>query len=94
MTPLQLAVWSPDPVATHAHPSGSLLLSLPHACIGGGHGGPRKSTPAWRGHPRSVSPAALAGVRGRHGLAEPVPVVGRGCGNATRRLAWGKQKVS
>jgi len=26
-------------------------------------------------------------------VAEPVPLVGRGCGNGTRRLTWGKQKL-
>jgi hypothetical protein len=93
MTPLKLAVWIHDPVSTHAHPSRALLLSLPHACIGCGDGGTRKSNTAWRVHTRSVSSAAIAGVRGRQCWAEPVPLVGRGCGNDTRRLAWGKQKL-
>jgi len=39
-----------------------------------------------------VSPAAIAGVRGRHVLAEPDPLVGKGSGNGWRKEAWGKQK--
>jgi len=49
---------------------------------GYGHGGTRKSSTSRRGHPRSVSPAAIAGVHGRHTLADPVPLVGRGSVNA------------
>ena len=79
-------------------PSGPLLLPFPttwlaHTPAGCGHGGTRKSSTSRRVHTRSVSPAAIAGVRGRHILAEPVPLVGRGCGSGTRRLAWGKQKL-
>ncbi len=69
------------------------LLLLAHTPTGCGHGGTRKSNTSRRVHTRSVSPAAIAGVRGCHVLAEPVPLVGRGCGNGTRRLAWGKQKL-
>ena len=36
----------------------------------------------------------MAGVHGRHTLAEPVPWVGSGCGRGWRKLAWGKQKLS
>src|SRR2546421_359122 len=57
MTPLQLAVWSPDPVATHAYPSGSLLLSLPHACIGGWAGGGAPHTPSGSASRRQPAPA-------------------------------------
>ena len=64
-----------------------------HTPTGCGHGGIRKSNTSRRVHTRSVSPAAIAGVRGRHGLAEPVPLVGRSCGNGIRRLACGKQKL-
>src|SRR5713226_2921602 len=74
-------------------PVAPLLLSLPHTPTGCGPGGTRKSNTSRRVHTRSVSPAAIAGVRGCHVLAEPVPLVGRGCGNGTRRLAWGKQKL-
>jgi hypothetical protein len=65
---------------------------LAHTPTGCGHGGTRKSNTSRRVHTRSVSSAAIAGVRGCHVLAEPVPWVGRNCGNGTRRLAWGKQK--
>ena len=64
-----------------------------YSTCGCGHGGTRKSNTSRRVHTRSVSPAAIAGVRGRHCVAEPVPLVGRGCGNGMRRLAWGKQKL-
>jgi hypothetical protein len=40
-----------------------------------------------------VSPAAIAGVRGCHCVAEPRPWVGSGCGKGRRMLAWGKQKL-
>jgi hypothetical protein len=93
MTPSKSAVRTHDPVSTHVNLSLPLLLSLPHASADCGHGGTRKSKTSRRVHTRSVSPAAIAGVRGRHVLAEPVPLVGRGCGNGTRRLAWGKQKL-
>ena len=35
----------------------------------------------------------MAGVRGRHGLAEPVPLVGIGLRQGWRKLAWGRQKL-
>jgi len=38
-------------------------------------------------HTRSVSPAAMAGVQGRHCVAEPVPLVGTDCGSAWRKEA-------
>ena len=34
-----------------------------------------------------------ATAHGRHNLAEPVPLVGSGCGRGWRTLAWGKQKL-
>src|SRR4029453_15756116 len=76
-------------------PSPCCFLSprRPHTPTGCGHGGTRNISTSRRVPPRSLSPAAIAGVRGRHVLAEPVPLVGRGCGNGTRRLAWGKQKL-
>ena len=85
-------------VRTHGGWSGPLPVPLPtslraHTPTDCGHGGTRKSNTSRRVHTRSVSPAAIAGVRGRHCVAEPVPWVGRGCGNGTRRLAWGKQKL-
>jgi hypothetical protein len=30
---------------------------------------------------------------GRQRLAEPIPLVGRGCGRGRRMLAWSKQKL-
>jgi hypothetical protein len=85
-------------VRTHVACAGPLPSLLPttrlaHTPAGCGHGGTRKSNTSRRVHTRSVSPAAIAGVCGRHVLAEPVPWVGRGCGNGTQRLAWGKQKL-
>ena len=44
-------------------------------------------------HTRSVSPAAMAGVRGCQRLAEPVPLVGLGSDNGSRTLVCGKQKL-
>jgi hypothetical protein len=35
----------------------------------------------------------MAGVQGRHCLAEPLPWVGSGWGKGRRTLAWGKQKL-
>src|SRR2546430_8918628 len=91
MTPSSPGVW------TYVVCSGLLPVPLPpplraHTSTGCGHGGTRKSNTSRRVHTRSVSPAAIAGGRGCHVLAEPVPLVGRGCGNGTRRLAWGKQR--
>jgi len=40
-------------------------IRLAHAPAGCGHGGTRKSNTSRRVHTRSVSPAAIAGVRGR-----------------------------
>src|SRR4029453_6846497 len=48
---------------------------------------PRGATPA------PVTPAAIAGEHGCHCLAEPLLLVGRGCGNGWRTLVWGKQKL-
>src|SRR5215468_560851 len=55
----------------------SLLLSIERYCDG-----MVRSV-----HTRSVRPAAIAGVHGRHTLAEPVPLVGTGCGSGWRKLA-------
>src|SRR5499427_10370831 len=64
-----------------------------HTPTGCGHGGTRNSSTSLKVHTRSVSPAAIAAVCGRHCFAELVPLVGRGCGHDARRLAWGKQKL-
>lgn len=45
-----------------------------------GHGGTRHIKTSCSVHTRSVNPAAIAGVQGRHFLAEPVPLVGSDCG--------------
>jgi hypothetical protein len=60
---------------------------------GWGRGGTRYSNTSRRVHTRSVSPARIAGVQGRHCLAEPVALVGTGCGRAWRKLVCGKQKL-
>src|SRR5438093_5065500 len=75
-----------DPASTHGHPSLPLLRSLPHTPAGCGHGGTRKSRTSRRVHTWSVSPAAMAGVRGCQRLAEPVPCVGSACGRGWRTL--------
>src|SRR5713226_7681410 len=67
-------------MAAHSNPSLPLLRSLPHPCTGCGHGGTRKSSTSRNVQTCSVSPAAMAGVRGCHSWAEPVPCVGTGCG--------------
>jgi hypothetical protein len=86
------AVW--PHVVRSGHLPGPLPIPLrAHTPTGCGHGGTRKSNTSRRVHTRSVSPAAIAGVRGRHCVAEPVPWVGKSWGNGTRRLAWGKQKL-
>jgi hypothetical protein len=36
----------------------------------------------------------MAGVQGRHCVAEPLPLVGLGSGKGRRKLVWGKQKLS
>ena len=64
-----------------------------HRPTGCGHGGTRKSRTSRMLQTWSVNPAAMAGVQGRHCLAEPAPLVARGCGNGTRKLTWGKQKL-
>jgi hypothetical protein len=66
---------------------------LAHTPAGWGHGGMRNSSTSRRVQTWSVSPAAMAGVWGRHCMAEPLPWVGSGGGNSRRTLAWGKQKL-
>jgi hypothetical protein len=68
-------------------------IRLAHTPAGCGHGGTRKRSTSRSVHTRSVSPAAMAGVQGCHCFAEPVPLVGSGCGRGWRTLAWGKQKL-
>src|SRR5262249_50750428 len=100
-TPVALAslvTLSTPTVWAHVVCSGRLTVSLPatllaHTPIGCGHGGTRNMSTSRRLHTRSVSPAAIAGVYGCHCLAEPLPLVGRGCGNGWRKLVWGKQKL-
>src|SRR5215470_4993691 len=66
---------------------------LAHTPAGCGHGGTRKSRTSRTLQTWSVNPAAIAGVWGCHRLAEPLPLVGRGCGNGWRKEACGKQKL-
>src|SRR5262249_1499002 len=58
-----------------------------------GHGGTRYRRTSFSVHTWSVRPAAIAGVHGRHRVAEPRPFVTSGAGNGWRRLAWGKTKL-
>ena len=86
------AVWP------HVVCSGRLPVPLPttllaHTFTGWGHGGTRKSRTSRKLHTRSVKPAAIAGVQGRHCLADPLPWVGRGCGSGWRKEACGRQKL-
>src|SRR2546421_8712007 len=74
-------------------PSAPPSTRLAHTPTGWGHGGTRNRSTSRRVHTRSVTPAAIAGVHGHHCLAEPLPLVGRGCGNRWRKLVWGKQKL-
>ena len=79
-------------VRTHVTTSGRLTVLLPttlraYTPTGWGHGGTRNSSTSRSVHTWSVSPAAIAGVQGRHCLAEPVPLVGSGWGNGRRTLA-------
>jgi hypothetical protein len=93
-----LVMPSTPAVRTHAARSGRLTMPLPtillaHIPTGWGHGGTRKSSTSRSVQTWSVSPAAIAGVRGRHCVAAPLPWVGSGCGKSRRKLAWGKQKL-
>src|SRR5882724_1519557 len=67
--------------------------STAYSVCGWGHGGTRNSNTSRRVHTWSVSPAAIAGVRGCHRLAEPLPCVGKGCGRGRRKLVWGKHQL-
>ena len=60
---------------------------------GWGHGGTRKRHTSRSAHTWSVKPVAIAGVQGRHPLAEPVPWVGIGAASAWRKLTGGHTKV-
>src|SRR5262245_24082826 len=60
---------------------------------GCGQGGTRNRSTSRNVQTWSVSPAAIAGVQGRHCLAEPGPLVGQGCGKGRRKLVCGKQKL-
>ena len=82
-----------DPASAHGNPSFPPLRSLPHTCAGWGHGGTRNSSTSRSVQTCSVSPAAMAGVRGCQRLAEPRPWVGSSYGNGRRKEACGKQKL-
>jgi hypothetical protein len=66
---------------------------LAHTPAGCGHGGTRNRSTSRRLHTRSVRPAAIAGVHGRHSFAEPLPLVGSGAARGKRTLACGRQKL-
>lgn len=85
MPPAELAVRTPPPMAAPRHPSRPLLRSLPHPGAGCGHGGTRQSRPARTVQPCSVSPAAMAGVRGCHRWAAPVAGVSAPAGGTNGR---------
>jgi hypothetical protein len=68
------------------------VLAAYHIC-GCGQGGTRNRSTARNVQTWSVNPAAIAGVQGRHCLAEPDLLVGKGSGNSWRQEACGKQKL-
>ena len=59
---------------------------------GWGHGGTRNRRTSPSVQMGSVSPTAMAGVRGCPGWVEPVPLVGRGAARGTRKRACGRPK--
>src|SRR5467141_3385550 len=69
------------PVAVSRHPP-----RRAHTPAGWGHGGTRNMSTSRRLHTRSVRPAAIAGVHGRHRFAEPLPLVGSGAARGKRML--------
>jgi hypothetical protein len=86
VTLLKQAMW------THVAGSGHLPVPLPtplraHIPTGWGHGGTRKSSTSRRVQTWSVRPAAIAGVHGRHCLADPVKP-------RQRRLCWLSQQIT
>ena len=94
----RLAAPSKRAVRTHIVCAGSLPVPLPiplraHTPTGCGHGGTRYRKTSLRLHTWSVNPAAIAGVQGRHNVAEPLPLVLKGWGRAWRKLAWGSTKL-
>src|SRR5215813_3777189 len=74
-------------------PGRSPRALLAHTPAGWGHGGTRKSRTSRKLQTWPVNPAAIAGVHGRHCVADPVPWVGRGCGSGWRKEACGRQKL-
>lgn len=74
-------------------PCPSRSRSLPHTPVDCGHGGTRNRRTSLKLQTWSVSPAASAGAWGRQRLAEPIPLVGSGCGKGRRKEAWGRQKL-
>ena len=58
-----------------------------YSARGWSHGGTRYNSTLRNVQTRSVSPTAMAGVHGRHVLAEPVSLVGTGWGNGWRKEA-------
>src|SRR5215510_13921143 len=73
--------------------SRSSAFSIPYPNCGWGHGGTRNKSTSRSVQTCSVSPAAIAGVCGRHCLAETVPLVGSDSGSAWRKEACGRQKL-
>jgi hypothetical protein len=92
-SPMPPARQTPLASCVHRHPPASCRRAAEHAggCTQGGWRPSRTSRNVQTG---SVRPAARAGVRGRHRLAEPVPWVGSGGRMGTRQRAWGTPKLS
>src|SRR5215813_13541378 len=93
VTPSKPAVWTHIACSQATSPDRFPLSRRAHTPAGCGHGGTRKSSTSRSDQTWAVRPAAIAGVHGRHYVAEPVPLVGPGCGRDWRTLAWGKQKL-
>jgi hypothetical protein len=81
-------------IASPGNPTQRLTIYHPaYHPWGCSHGGTRNSSTSRRVHTRLGTPAAIAGIPGRHGVAEPVPLMGRGWGRGWRQLACGRHKV-
>ncbi len=91
---------TPSTPAVRTHGTGQISFPyhfppprLAHRRAGCGHGGTRHSNTSRSVHTRSVNPAAIAGVRSCHCVAEPLLLVGAGTSKGWRKEACGRQKL-
>jgi hypothetical protein len=66
---------------------------MPETVCGWSPRGTRNITPSFSVQTWFVNPAAIAGVQGRHHLAEPLPVVAIGSASAWRQRAGGHTRL-